>query len=414
MTTPGSALGPFALRAHQIGKAYPPSPMSARRRLHDEVAHPAAAPVETVNDCFWALRDLDLDVSKGDTVGIVGRNGAGKSTLLKILSRITPPTTGEFAFTGTLASLLEVGSGFHRELTGRENVFLNGAILGMRRADIARRFDSIVAFSGVEPFIDMPVKHYSTGMHMRLAFAVAAHLDSDILLVDEVLAVGDLEFQKKCLGKMQDVASEGRTVFLVSHNLAAVRRLCSHTLLLDGGRRLYFGPTEECLDRYVRLTQSTSATGWTIKATDAANGAFFNSLEIVDDSGAARTEFRIGEPWTARVCFELTRPVRDVRCALGIISLQHGPVATQWSPITTLDPGKYFAVCRVSRPLLAAGVYTFALGLSTGGAVLHYVEECGRLTVWTVARGEQPASAASGVVLMEDSLTIEHCDRSGE
>jgi len=200
---------------------------------------------------FWALRDVSFEVKRGDVVGVIGRNGAGKSTLLKVLSRITEPTHGRIEITGRVASLLEVGTGFHPELTGRENIYLNGAILGMGRNEIRSKFDEIVGFAEVERFLDTPVKRYSSGMYMRLAFAVAAHLEPEILVVDEVLAVGDSEFQKKCLGKMRDVAGLGRTVLFVSHNMAAVRTLCPRALLLDAGRLVVMGPSDEVIVRYV-------------------------------------------------------------------------------------------------------------------------------------------------------------------
>jgi lipopolysaccharide transport system ATP-binding protein len=201
---------------------------------------------------FWALKDVSFEVPTGEVLGIIGRNGAGKSTLLKILSRITEPTVGEVEIRGRVASLLEVGTGFHPELSGRENIFLNGAILGMKRAEIVHKFDEIVAFAEVEKFIDTPVKHYSTGMYVRLAFAVAAHLEPDILVVDEVLAVGDYKFQQKCLSKMQDVSGEGRTILFVSHNMSAIQVLCSHALLLDCGVVLANGSTEQIIDDYIR------------------------------------------------------------------------------------------------------------------------------------------------------------------
>jgi lipopolysaccharide transport system ATP-binding protein len=201
---------------------------------------------------FWALKDIDFEVKQGESVGIIGRNGAGKSTLLKILSRITPPTIGKITLHGRVASLLEVGTGFHQELTGRENIFLNGAILGMGRSEIKHKFDEIVEFSEVGKFLDMPVKHYSSGMFMRLAFAVAAHLESEILIVDEVLAVGDVQFQKKCLGKMSAVSKEeGRTVLFVSHDADAIKRLCTNCILLDEGKITASGITEEILDKYI-------------------------------------------------------------------------------------------------------------------------------------------------------------------
>jgi len=202
------------------------------------------------SETFWALKDINFDVKKGEVVGIIGRNGAGKSTLLKILSRITEPTTGRIEVYGRVGSLLEVGTGFHPELTGRENIYLNGAILGMSRGEIRKQFDAIVDFAEVEKFIDTPVKRYSSGMYVRLAFAVAAHLNPEILIVDEVLAVGDAEFQKKCLGKMGEVAAGGRTVLFVSHNMAAVRTLCQTCILLRGGIKQYQGDTNECISHY--------------------------------------------------------------------------------------------------------------------------------------------------------------------
>ena len=199
---------------------------------------------------FWALKDLDLEIKQGDRIGIIGRNGAGKSTLLKILSRITEPTVGKFSINGRVASLLEVGTGFHPELTGRENIFLNGAILGMSKLEIQFKFDEIVAFAEVEKFLDTPVKHYSSGMYVRLAFAVAAHLEPEILIVDEVLAVGDAQFQKKCLGKMSEVSEQGRTVLFVSHNMAMISNLCQKGIVLDAGRVAFQGPISEAILNY--------------------------------------------------------------------------------------------------------------------------------------------------------------------
>lgn len=204
-------------------------------------------------DFVWALKDIDFEVKKGETLGVIGRNGAGKSTLLKLLSRVTQPTTGNIKVNGRIASLLEVGTGFHPELTGRDNIFLNGAILGMRHSEIKRKFDEIVAFSGVERYIDTPVKRYSSGMYVRLAFAVAAHLESEILIIDEVLAVGDADFQKKCLGKMDQVAKgEGRTVLFVSHNMAAVKSLCSQGLVIEHGMKAFQGDVSQAVSYYLK------------------------------------------------------------------------------------------------------------------------------------------------------------------
>ena len=226
------------------------------RDLFSRHTHADAAPS---TDEFWALRDVGFGVARGEVVGIIGRNGAGKSTLLKILSRITEPTAGRIALRGRVASLLEVGTGFHPELTGRENIFLNGSILGMSRAEIRCKFDEIVAFAEVDRFLDTPVKHYSSGMYVRLAFAVAAHLDPEILIIDEVLAVGDIEFQKKCLGKMEQVAGGGRTIFFVSHNMAAVQRLCTRCIYLKQGAVAADGPVASVIDSYLR--DASTATG---------------------------------------------------------------------------------------------------------------------------------------------------------
>jgi lipopolysaccharide transport system ATP-binding protein len=220
----------------------------------------AAAP--GADEEFWALKDVSFDINRGEVVGIIGRNGAGKSTLLKVLSRITEPTSGRIRLRGRVASLLEVGTGFHPELSGRENIFLNGAILGMTKSEIKAKFDEIVAFSEVEKFLDTPVKHYSSGMYVRLAFAVAAHLDPEILIVDEVLAVGDAQFQKKCLGKMKDVATGGRTVLFVSHNMAAVQALCSRGLMMTSGRLIQNGRTDHVIKTYLEGSDRNIGSSW--------------------------------------------------------------------------------------------------------------------------------------------------------
>jgi lipopolysaccharide transport system ATP-binding protein len=240
------------------------------------------------SDYSWALQDVSFEVKQGEVLGIIGRNGAGKSTLLKILSRVTTPTTGQIKARGRIASLLEVGTGFHPELSGRENIFLNGAILGMRKSEIASKFDEIVEFSGCERYIDTPVKRYSSGMYVRLAFAVAAHLEPEILIIDEVLAVGDAEFQKKCLGKMKDVAGEGRTVLFVSHNMAALNSLCSRGLLLKNGSVEFDGETRLAVEQY--LTSGAPLSGevrWSDRASAPGNErVFLNSVRIVSDGVA--------------------------------------------------------------------------------------------------------------------------------
>jgi len=245
------------------------------RRLFSRAARAEAKPP------FWALKDVSFEVKRGEVVGIIGRNGAGKSTLLKILSRITEPTEGGADIYGRVGSLLEVGTGFHPELTGRENVYLNGAILGMRRAEIVRKFDEIVAFAEVEKFIDTPVKHYSSGMYMRLAFAVAANLEPDILIVDEVLAVGDAQFQKKCLGKMGDVAKGGRTVLLVSHNLTAIQGLCTHALFLRAGRISLDGSVAQCMTAYQAEVHSAIGYGATKEGSKLSDRLTLIGMAVV-------------------------------------------------------------------------------------------------------------------------------------
>src|ERR1700736_5773107 len=253
-----------------LGKRYAIGERARYLALRDVLANAMNAPrrlfgwnrqsTDSSREQLWALRDVSIDINEGEIVGLIGRNGAGKTTLLKILSRVTRPTTGFAEVHGRMGSLLEVGTGFHPELTGRENVFLSGAILGMRKREIERKFDEIVAFAEVEKFIDTPLKHYSSGMQMRLAFAVAAHLEPEILLVDEVLSVGDLEFQKKCLGKMGDVASEGRTVVFVSHSMAAITQLCPRVLWMHGGHLELDGPAATVVSAYL-------ASGTTGRAT---------------------------------------------------------------------------------------------------------------------------------------------------
>ncbi len=239
----------FAIRADKLSKSYQVTTGQYRHdTLRDEISQGVRNLVRrngglrTKKETFWALKDVSFEVSRGDLLGVIGRNGAGKSTLLKLLSRITEPTSGRAYMGGRFASLLEVGTGFNGELTGRENIYLNGALLGMKKAEIDRKFDEIVDFAGVEKFLDTPVKRYSSGMYVRLAFGVAAHLEPDILIVDEVLAVGDINFQKKCLTRMQDVGREGRTVLFVSHNMQTITRLCKTVLLLDEGTVLQQGP----------------------------------------------------------------------------------------------------------------------------------------------------------------------------
>jgi lipopolysaccharide transport system ATP-binding protein len=315
---------------------------------------------------FWALQDVSFTVNQGDVVGIVGRNGAGKSTLLKILSRITEPTGGRAILRGRVASLLEVGTGFHPDLSGRENIFLNGAILGMKRAEIARKFDEIVAFSEIESFIDTPVKRYSSGMYVRLAFAVAAHLEPEILVVDEVLAVGDAEFQRKCLGKMQEVSrGRGRTVLFVSHNMAAVQSLCTRGVLLASGKVVCTGETGEILSRYSQ--QNLAATdAWNRPSHAAPRPLQFESVQIrVDGSDSQRR-------LVVDIVMASTEPHRPAFVAIDILN-SYGTSVMQALPSVTPfigdEPKRHEVQVAVELPALIPGYYS--LTLWTGPHNIH-------------------------------------------
>lgn len=277
------------------------------------------------SDYVWALKDINFEVKKGERFGIIGKNGAGKSTLLKILSRVAGPTKGSIKLNGRVASLLEVGTGFHPELTGRDNIFLNGSILGMSQIEIKSKFDSIVDFSGVERYIDTPVKRYSSGMYVRLAFAVAAHLEPEILIVDEVLAVGDAEFQRKCLGKMHDVSEkEGRTVLFVSHNLHAIRNLCQRTLILNNGEIYASGPTEESLRKYAELVREVKIdvkTDIDNNTNRRGKGVIrFSGIEIIDSEGNKKNEFELGETVKFKISYEVFREIEGLNLIIAILS----------------------------------------------------------------------------------------------
>jgi len=293
---------------------------------------------------FWALRDVGFEVARGEVLGIIGRNGAGKSTLLKLLSHITEPTEGRIRIKGQVSSLLEVGTGFHPELTGRENVMLNGAILGMSRADIMHKFDEIVAFAEVERFIDTQVKHYSSGMYLRLAFAVAAHLEPEILIVDEVLAVGDASFQKKCIGKMGDVAGEGRTVLFVSHSMAAVTSLCNRAMFLANGRIVDNGPTEKIVSTYIRLGQDTaSEIVWPDPISAPGNEVIrLHAVRILAE-GEVTSDVDIQKDVEVQIEFWNLKPGADVSSSIHLLDqMGVGVLASvNWSSASLCDDGWY-------------------------------------------------------------------------
>lgn len=331
---------------------------------------------------FWALRDVSFTVGRGEVVGIIGANGAGKSTLLKVLSRITPPTTGKALIRGRVGSLLEVGTGFHRELTGRENIYLNGAILGMQRSEIRRKFDEIVAFAEIDDFIDTPVKYYSSGMYVRLAFAVAAHLDTEILLVDEVLAVGDLSFQNKCLGKMGDVVKQGRTILFVSHNMAAIQRLCSHAFLIARGSVRYAGDVETVINGYIRQFDPAHRPRHTVLAQDPARTVELISVQPTDESGRPVSVIQSGRNVTLCLTLRTARPIPRAAASIGIDSLHGVRVTVLHSGIAgralALPAGESRILCRVPRFPLLTGHYFLDVNLMSGTEILiaaPYIEQ---------------------------------------
>ena len=327
---------------------------------------------------FWALKDVSFEVKRGEVVGIIGRNGAGKSTLLKILSRITEPTEGTVTIKGRVASLLEVGTGFHPELSGRENVFLNGAILGMSRAEIRRKFDEIVAFAEVEKFLDTPVKHYSSGMYVRLAFAVAAHLEPEILIVDEVLAVGDAHFQKKCLGKMQEVSTrDGRTVLFVSHNTEAICALCSQCLLLREGRLVTSGETMAVVSQYLGADQPIAA-GVTFGPTNAA--AHFRFARVRDAAGRTEGFIDMASPITVTAEFAVRSHLAGLEVALAVLNFKGERLfyssnadAVPW--ISVEAAGTYRVSATIPAHLLLPGRYHVNLALHRPNAMLFDLRE---------------------------------------
>ncbi len=372
------------IKAEGIGKRYQLGERVPYKSLRDSLARVASAPWRFLRDracrlspldsrqskidnSFWALQDVGFEIGRGEAVGIIGRNGAGKSTLLKILSRITEPTTGRIELVGRVASLLEVGTGFHPELTGRENVFLNGAILGMKRAEIIRKFDEIVAFAEVERFIDTPVKHYSSGMYMRLAFSVAAHLEPEILLVDEVLAVGDAEFQRRCLGKMGEVAQEGRTVLFVSHSEYAVRRLCTRCILLSQGGVTMAGPTNEVMSEY-QGRHFTSALVTSFVPNPAAS-IQYTSVRVSGTACPGTDHLSAAAPLTVSFGLEVSDAIPDVY--FGIVIHNADGIAVLFADSRDC-PGTmprrlargHHSGCISIPPVLAPGTYRVSAGIA--------------------------------------------------
>ncbi len=376
-------------------------------RKASDLAHGRAVIEGDELEEVWALRDVSFEVKRGEVLGIIGRNGAGKSTLLKILSRITEPTTGRVLLRGRVASLLEVGTGFHLELTGRENIFLNGAILGMSRAEIRRRFDEIVAFAEVEKFLDTPVKRYSSGMYVRLAFAVAAHLEPEILIVDEVLAVGDLAFQKKCLGKMRDVsASDGRSVLFVSHNLSSIRQLCDSAILLERGELRLAGTVSRVIDAYSRGSLAGEDLRLPPPPEELIEIAYVTAFALENSRGERVTELALAETWLARVTCRVSRPMVDFVVGLGVVGMDGTPIQTAWSSPRSVESGNYEVVFEQNVVVLEAGSYYLNVGLSDQGKSLQHVQVA-RLDI-----GDEPVSgyfpmvSGAGYILNSMIVTV--------
>lgn len=411
----------IAIHVENLGKRYRLGEFSAHRTaarmFRNWLARPAArllgrptaadgtSPASNGSEeYFWALRDISFDVHRGEVVGIIGRNGAGKSTLLKILSRITEPTTGHAEIHGRVGSLLEVGTGFHPELTGRENIFLNGAILGMSHADIRSRFDEIVEFSGVEKFLDTAVKHYSSGMRVRLAFAVAAHLDPEILIIDEVLAVGDAEFQNKCLGKMQQVSSRGRTVLFVSHNLAAIQRLCGRGVVLESGAVAFDCDAADAVSKYLERHTSSSMRYLASEAAHRSDTANLFAVTVHGPRGEEIATLESGRPVGIRFHYRTLRPRSRVDCAVGVYNslgqkLLHLSSSCQHAAATGTDvacdtrsvpAGDGAVICDIPSLTLAPGRYYLNIYMGCDGEEIAYVQGALSLTV------TEPASPKYG------------------
>jgi lipopolysaccharide transport system ATP-binding protein len=360
-------------------------------------------------DVIWALKDVSFEVKQGEVMGVIGRNGAGKSTLLKILSRITQPTSGRAVINGRVSSLLEVGTGFHPELTGRENVYLNGTVLGMSKVEIDRKFDEIVDFSGVEKFIDTPVKRYSSGMQVRLAFSVAAHLEPEILLVDEVLAVGDAEFQKKCLGKMESVAGEGRTVLFVSHNMDAIQRLCGRSILLEGGHVALDDHTRQVVQRYLTTRYIDGSGDVSLNSLPREEGlgerVKLTRCTVLNSRGETSNRLLFGEPFTISLEATSQLQLHDLSFFIGIDSSTEQRITT----INSGDSGKVLSMlpkspiriyARVDKLVLKPGAYLLTVGIRSGSRYkLDRLPHIMQVEVMSaVYQGTKPALAPSGLV----------------
>jgi lipopolysaccharide transport system ATP-binding protein len=379
-----------AIRVEDLGKRYRIGGMpSGYRTLRDALASSlrrlSRRELQSSKDTIWALRHINFNVERGQVLGIVGRNGAGKSTLLKLLARVTDPTEGKAEIYGRVGSLLEVGTGFHPELTGRENIYLNGAILGMKRAEIERKFDEIVDFAEVRKFIDTPVKRYSSGMYLRLAFGVAAHLEPEILVVDEVLAVGDAEFQRKCLGKMSDVAHEGRTVLFVSHNMSAILRLTEETIVLDKGQIVMRGPTPEAVDFYMTSEMARSGERRWEPGDDYQTDNPFHpiAIRVLDSQDRVADRVLSSEGFSVEFEYELQEELTGLRVGMYLATSRGEQVFTSFDTdnpetyerLTDRRKGHYISKCHIPRDLLNGGVFIIGVNASSFRIRSYFTDE---------------------------------------
>ena len=405
-----------AIRSENLSKRYRITLVRQRyQTLRDEIVDSVRSLLRRngrahqEEEAFWALRDVSFEVKHGEVVAIIGRNGAGKSTLLKVLSRITEPTQGRATIHGRVGSLLEVGTGFHAELSGRENIYLNGAMLGMKKAEIHRKFDEIVAFSGVENFIDMPVKRYSSGMYVRLAFAVAAHLEPEILIVDEVLAVGDAAFQKKCLGKMDDMARQGRTILLVSHNMVSVQSLCTRAIVLRQGTIGFDGKPEQAIAEYLASVDQLQSQPLESRSNRVGGEAFrFVDVQFLNPQTLTPSDVLVsGQPVLIRIHFmnKTTRILKDVSCSISFFTTGgvHLCGCRSRAVGATIDvrPSSGSTDCLIPRWPLSGGRYSYHLTAEQGGNTgLDWIPDAGTIQVESgdyFGTGFLPSNGRQGV-----------------